>query len=72
MLFLAVYLFPSIVIAIPLFVLFSRLGLRGSLIGLILVYISQVVPVSVYMLRNYFETIPISLEESAAIDGAAG
>ena len=69
-LFLAVYLFPSIVIAIPLFVLFSRLGLRGSLIGLILVYISQVVPVSVYMLKNYFETIPISLEESAAIDGA--
>ncbi|HET8659813.1 MAG TPA: carbohydrate ABC transporter permease [Micromonosporaceae bacterium] len=69
-LFLAVYLFPSIVIAIPLFVLFTRAGLRGSLFGLVLVYISQTVPVSVYMLKNYFETIPVSLEESAAIDGA--
>ncbi|MCL7459532.1 carbohydrate ABC transporter permease [Micromonospora echinofusca] len=69
-LFLAVYLFPSIVIAIPLFVVFTRAGLRGSLFGLVLVYISQTLPVSVYMLRNYFETIPVSLEESAAIDGA--
>ncbi|WBB69516.1 carbohydrate ABC transporter permease [Micromonospora sp. WMMD812] len=69
-LFLAVYLFPSIVIAIPLFVVFTRAGLRGSLIGLVLVYISQTLPVSVYMLKNYFETIPLSLEESAAIDGA--
>ncbi|MEU1841504.1 carbohydrate ABC transporter permease [Micromonospora chersina] len=69
-LFLAVYLFPSIVIAIPLFVVFTRAGLRGSLIGLVLVYISQTLPVSVYMLKNYFETIPVSLEESAAIDGA--
>ncbi|WP_422739829.1 carbohydrate ABC transporter permease [Micromonospora sp. WMMD729] len=69
-LFLAVYLFPSIVIAIPLFVVFSLAGLRGSLFGLVLVYISQTLPVSVYMLKNYFETIPVSLEESAAIDGA--
>ncbi|MEU8165216.1 carbohydrate ABC transporter permease [Micromonospora sp. NPDC049004] len=69
-LFLAVYLFPSIVIAIPLFVVFSLAGLRGSLLGLVLVYISQTLPVSVYMLKNYFETIPVSLEESAAIDGA--
>ncbi|WFF04879.1 carbohydrate ABC transporter permease [Micromonospora sp. WMMD1076] len=69
-LFLAVYLFPSIVIAIPLFVVFTRAGLRGSLTGLVLVYISQTLPVSVYMLKNYFETIPVSLEESAAIDGA--
>lgn len=69
-LFLAVYLFPSIVIAIPLFVVFTRAGLRGSLLGLVLVYISQTLPVSVYMLKNYFETIPLSLEESAAIDGA--
>jgi multiple sugar transport system permease protein len=69
-LFLAVYLFPSIVIAIPLFVVFTQAGLRGSLFGLVLVYISQTLPVSVYMLKNYFETIPVSLEESAAIDGA--
>ncbi|WP_200207696.1 carbohydrate ABC transporter permease [Micromonospora coerulea] len=68
-LFLAVYLFPSILLAIPLFVLFTRLGLRGSLAGLTIVYIAQTVPVSIYMLRNYLSTIPESLEEAAAVDG---
>lgn len=70
-LFLTVYLFPSIVLAIPLFVFFTRIGLRGSLIGLIFVYISQTAPVAIYMLRNYFETVPYSLEEAAAVDGAS-
>jgi multiple sugar transport system permease protein len=70
-LFLAVYLFPTIVMAIPLFVFFTRVGLRGSLVGLVLVYIAQTVPVAIYMLRNYFETIPASLEESAQIDGSS-
>jgi multiple sugar transport system permease protein len=69
-LFLAVYLFPAILLAIPLFVLFTRIGLRGSLFGLTLVYISQTVPVTIHMLRNYFETVPASLEEAAALDGA--
>ena len=68
-LFLSVYLFPSILLAIPLFVLFTRLGLRGSLGGLTIVYIAQTVPVSIYMLRNYLATIPESLEEAAAVDG---
>jgi multiple sugar transport system permease protein len=68
-LFVATYLFPAIVLAIPLFVLFTRLGLRGSLVGLALVYIAQTVPVAIYMMRNYFETIPVSIEESAALDG---
>ena len=43
---LIVYLFPAVVIAIPLFVLFSRIGLRSSLIGLIIVYLAQTVPVA--------------------------
>ena len=68
-LFLAVYLFPSILLAVPLFVFFTRIGLRGSLSGLLIVYVSQIVAVSIYMLRNYFDTIPQSLEESAALDG---
>ncbi|HEX6074333.1 MAG TPA: carbohydrate ABC transporter permease [Micromonosporaceae bacterium] len=70
-LFLAVYLFPSILLAIPLFVLFTRIGLRGSLGGLVFVYIAQTIPVSIYMLRNYLSTIPESLDEAAAIDGAS-
>ncbi len=69
-LFLAVYFFPSILLAVPLFVFFTRIGLRGSLFGLLVVYVAQVVAVSIYMLRNYFDTIPVSLEEAAVIDGA--
>jgi multiple sugar transport system permease protein len=68
-LFLAVYFFPAILLAVPLFVFYTRIGLRGSLIGLLFVYVAQVAAVSIYMLRNYFDTIPASLEEAAAIDG---
>jgi multiple sugar transport system permease protein len=67
--FLMVYLFPAIVIAIPLFVLLAKMQLRGSLAGLVLVYIAQTVPVAIYMLRNYFDTIPESVEEAGLVDG---
>ena len=68
-LFLSVYLFPPILLAIPLFVLFTRLGLRGSLAGLMIVYVAQTLPVSILMLRHYLDAIPESLEEAAAVDG---
>ena len=68
-LFLTVYFFPSILLAVPLFVFYTRIGLRGSLVGLLLVYLAQVSAVTIYMLRNYFDTIPASLEEAAAVDG---
>ncbi|MBP0460343.1 carbohydrate ABC transporter permease [Streptomyces montanisoli] len=70
-LFLAVYLFPATLLAVPLFVMFARAGLSGSLVGLAVVYIAQTVPVSIYMLKNYFVTIPASVEEAAALDGAS-
>ncbi|MFF8489278.1 carbohydrate ABC transporter permease [Streptomyces albidoflavus] len=70
-LFLAVYLFPATLLAVPLFVTFAKMGLSGSLVGLAIVYIAQTVPVSIYMLKNYFVTIPHSIEEAAAIDGAS-
>ena len=70
-LFLAVYFFPNILLAVPLFVFFTKMGLRGSLAGLLIVYVAQVVAVSIYMLRNYFDTIPVSLEEAATIDGCS-
>jgi len=69
-LFLAVYLFPTIVLAVPLFIGFAKVGLQASLVGLMLVYVVQTVPVSIYMLRNYFSTIPYSVEEAAMLDGA--
>jgi multiple sugar transport system permease protein len=69
-LFLAVYLFPTIIIAIPLFVGFSALGIRESLFGLVIVYIAQTIPVSIHMLRSYMRSIPASVEEAAMVDGA--
>jgi multiple sugar transport system permease protein len=70
-LFLVVYLFPVIIIAIPLFVGFSALGIRESLVGLTIVYIAQTIPVSVHMLRSYLKTLPVSVEEAAMMDGAS-
>jgi multiple sugar transport system permease protein len=70
-LFLAVYLFPATLLAVPLFVMFAKMGLQGSIAGLAIVYIAQTVPVSIYMLRNYFATIPFSIEEAAALDGCS-
>lgn len=63
-----VYLFPAIVIAIPLFVVFTRLGMR-NLYGLVVVYLAQTIPVSLYMLRSHFQTIPASVEEAGLVDG---
>nr|WP_202448909.1 carbohydrate ABC transporter permease [Streptomyces sp. SID2999] len=70
-LFLAVYLFPATLLAVPLFVIFARLGLSSSLVGLAVVYVAQTVPVSIYMLKNYLVTIPYSVEEAAALDGCS-
>jgi multiple sugar transport system permease protein len=69
--FLAVYLFPATLLAVPLFVMFAKIGLQGSLTGLAIVYIAQTVPVSIYMMKNYFITIPYSIEEAAALDGCS-
>jgi multiple sugar transport system permease protein len=67
--FLGVYLLPGIVLAVPLFVLLSRIGLTGSLVGLVFVYVAQTLPVALYMLRTYLVAVPSSVEEAAMIDG---
>ncbi|MEL6148254.1 MAG: carbohydrate ABC transporter permease [Chloroflexota bacterium] len=66
---LLIYMFPAIVLAIPLFVVFTRTGLRETLEGLVIIYMSGTLPVALYMLRSYFMTIPPDLEEAALIDG---
>jgi multiple sugar transport system permease protein len=69
--FLVVYLFPSILLAIPLFVFFTRAHLLGSLPPVALVYVAQTLPVAAYMLREYFDTVPASVEEAAHVDGCS-
>ena len=49
---------------------FDQLNLLQNLVGLIVVYAAQALPVSIWMLRNFVATVPRDLEEAAAIDGA--
>lgn len=62
---------PAQVIMIPLFVMLSRLYLTNSLIGLNLVYIGISMPFTVFLLISFFRTLPVELEEAAAIDGTS-
>ena len=68
---LLVYMFPAIVLVIPLYVMFSRMGLRDSIHVLVLVYLAQTLPVSLYMLRTYFQTLPSEMEDAGLIDGCS-
>jgi len=66
---LVIYMFPAIVLVVPLYVLFSLMGLRDSLHVLILVYLAQTLPVSLYMLDNYFRSLPVEIESAGLVDG---
>ncbi len=66
---LATQLFPGVLLAIPMFVLFSRLSLLNTYHGLIISYITKALPFSLWMLWGYFDTIPEELEEAAMVDG---
>jgi multiple sugar transport system permease protein len=68
---LLIYLVPAIVLVIPLYVIFSQLGLRNSLLGLLIVYPATTLPVALYMLQGYFRGIPPELEEAALMDGCS-
>ena len=67
---LIVQMLPQQALVIALFLDFRRLNLLDSLIGLILLYITFALPVTIWMLRNFVAAVPRELEEAAAIDGA--
>lgn len=67
---LATQMFPGIVIAIPLFLVMSRIGLIDTHFGLIVVYLSFILPIVIWILKGFFESIPMELERAAAVDGA--
>ena len=64
-----IYLIPSIVLIIPLYTIFSYIGLRNSLFGLILVYPATTIPVALYMLRGYFSALSSEIDDAALMDG---
>jgi len=62
---------PPIAIVIPLFVLFQQLNLLDTRLALIITYVTVNLPIVIWLMRDYFLTIPLELEECAAIDGAS-
>ncbi len=71
---LFVYMFGGMLLLIPLYKMFVSLGFlstkTGTFTSLIIIYLVQTLPVSLYMLGNYFRTISFSIEEAAMIEGA--
>jgi multiple sugar transport system permease protein len=67
---LLAYMFPPIIMLVPLFLFARELGLTNSLLGLALTYISFSLPYALWILRAFFQSIPIELEHAALIDGA--
>ncbi len=66
---LLIYMVPAIVLVIPLYAVFSQLGLRNSLTGLLIVYPATTIPVALYMLQGYFRGLPTELDEAGLMDG---
>ena len=66
---LMVYMFSGILLVVPMFQVIVWLGFVDSLWSLFITYLVQTLPVSLYMLGNYFRSIPEEIEEAAIMDG---
>jgi multiple sugar transport system permease protein len=62
---------PPVAVVIPVYVMFQRLGLLDTWAALIITYTAVNLPIVVWLMRDYFRTISLELEESAAMDGAS-
>jgi multiple sugar transport system permease protein len=62
---------PPIAVAVPLYVLFQQVRLLDNIAALILTYVATNLPIVVWLMRDYFASLPRELEESAAVDGAS-
>jgi arabinogalactan oligomer / maltooligosaccharide transport system permease protein len=68
---LATQMIPAAMLMIPLYILAIKLGLVGTYRGLVIAYAVTAVPFSIWILKGYYDTIPIDLEEAARIDGCS-
>lgn len=68
---LIAYIFPQILLVVPLFVAMVRFGLANTFPGLIITYLTFSFPFCMWMLTAYFQSVPRELEEAAQIDGAS-
>ena len=62
---------PPVAVVIPIYILFQRIGLLDTRAALIITYLATNLPIVVWLMRDYFQTIPIEVEECAQIDGAS-
>ena len=62
---------PPIAVAVPLYVLFQQVRLLDNIAALIITYVATNLPIVVWLMRDYFASLPRELEESAAVDGAS-
>jgi len=68
---LATLLLPAYATLIPLYRIMASLGLVNTYLAVVLVYVSGFLPLAIWILYNYFNTIPRELEEAAFVDGAS-
>lgn len=66
---LVCYMLPEVLLVLPLYIYVVKLGLADTLISLIIANTAFTLPLALWFMRSYFNAIPISLEESAMIDG---
>jgi multiple sugar transport system permease protein len=62
---------PPVAVVLPIYILFQQLRLLDTRTSLIITYIAVNLPIVIWLMRDYFQTIPIELEECASIDGAS-
>ncbi|MFI6844152.1 carbohydrate ABC transporter permease [Kitasatospora sp. NBC_00085] len=66
---LVTQMFPIAVLIVPMYTILSELGLLDSYAGLILVYSTTTVPYCAWLLKGYFDTIPVEIDEAGRVDG---
>jgi ABC-type glycerol-3-phosphate transport system permease component len=69
LLVMTIQMFPLVVLIIPLYGIFVDLHLLNTFYGLVIVYLAFALPLAIYMLRGFFASIPVDLEEAAMVDG---
>ena len=70
-LFMLIQMFPGAIILVPYFMVMKTLGLLNTSLGLILVYSVTALPLCVWMLKGFFDSVPKALEEAALLDGCS-
>jgi multiple sugar transport system permease protein len=67
--FISQRIMPPVVLAIPFFIMLGKLGLLDTLLGLVMVYVVLLMPIAVWIMVDFFNKVPIEIDETALIDG---